>query len=85
MVQNHPPCYKIVAYTTSSSPQSNVVYDFFLATASSCENEHWRREETGMAVATNVTSSVGCILNYPEFKLYSTYNMYPFNFYTFIL
>ena len=31
----------------------------FRPTASSCENQHWRRGKTGMGVPTNVSSIVG--------------------------
>ena len=31
----------------------------FRATANSCENQHWRKGETGMSVPKNVTSIVG--------------------------
>ena len=40
-------------------PQIKCCAIIFRATASSCENQHWRRGKTGMGVATNVTSIVG--------------------------
>ena len=37
-------------------------------TSSSCENQHWRKGETGMGVPTIVTSIVGCIRTPPNHK-----------------
>ena len=51
-------CYKIVAYSTPLPPIQCCVR-IFRATASSCENQHWSRGQTGMGVPTNVTSIAG--------------------------